>query len=83
MARIRKLAQLTQSIRPHKTEVDCYHQALAGDDGEVLLHLSTFGSDARKSQPKVSQTLQIDARIAAELIDVICETFPHLRSAAE
>lgn len=75
MARIRRIEPGTQNIRVHETEVDCAHQVVTDDDGTVYLHLSTFGSDERKSGHKSSQTIQIDKQIAARLRDLINETF--------
>lgn len=46
--------------------------------GQTLLQLSTFGSDTRKSDPKVSQTLQIDAARAGELMHLLRDAFPDL-----
>lgn len=78
MARIRSFDKGTQSIRPHDSLVDCFHSTLTDADGQTLLHLTTFGSDYRKSAPKSSQSLQIDVEMAGELLEVIYETFPTL-----
>lgn len=67
---------MSSSLTPHRTEVDCGFQVLDDHDGGHLLQLSTFGSDERKSSPKVSQTLQIDATRAEELIGILRQTFP-------
>jgi hypothetical protein len=76
MARVRKMEHGKQSIRAHTTEVDCYYNVVESDDGTKLLHLSTFGSDDRASQPKSSQSMQIDGRIARQLVAILLETFP-------
>lgn len=76
MARVRSLAQGTQSIRPHESEVDCFYNVLDQPDGTRLLHLSTFGSDQRQSKPKSSQSIQIDEEMARELIVLLETTFP-------
>jgi hypothetical protein len=76
MARVRKMEHGTQSIRPHKTEVDCFYNVVKSDDGTKLLHLSTFGSDDRASKPKSSQSIQIDGQIARQLVAILLETFP-------
>lgn len=78
MARIRSFEKGAQDVRPHASEVDCYHQVLVDGDGEALLHLSTFGSDQRQSKPKSSQVLQIDERSAAQLIRIMRSAFPRL-----
>lgn len=77
MARVRSIEQIASNVRSHPTEVDCGWQLLDSPDGR-LLQLSTYGSDARKSQPKVSQTLQFDRVAAAELIRALRSTFPGL-----
>ncbi|TSE01835.1 hypothetical protein FOS14_00070 [Skermania sp. ID1734] len=75
MARVRSLQPGTQSIRPHASEVDCFYNVI-DEGGKRLLHLSTFGSDLRKSVPKSSQSIQIDAELAHQLIDLLRQTFP-------
>lgn len=60
---------------PHPTEVDCTWQVISGPGGEKLLQLSTYGSDHRQSEPKVSQTIQIGREAAAELVVRLNETF--------
>jgi 5-methylcytosine-specific restriction protein B len=71
MARIRRIEKGAQSVTLHKTEVDCFYQVVAGDDGERYLHLTTFGSDNRKSKPKSSQSIQLSKAIADELVEII------------
>lgn len=80
MARVRSLAQGTQAIRPHETEVDCFYNVIDQPDGTRILHLSTFGSDDRQSRPKSSQSLQIDEEVARDLILLLESTFPGTRS---
>lgn len=76
MARVRSLGKGMQSVKAHPSEVDCYWQIIRSADGGRLLHLTTFGSDKRASVPKSSQSLQIDANIAQEIIQVLRSTFP-------
>lgn len=78
VARIRSVKQGTQSIRPHDSEVDCFYTIVHTTDGQRLLHLSTFGSDSRQSNPKSSQSIQIDEATAAKLIELMRTTFPNL-----
>lgn len=78
MARIRSIEPGTQAIRQHESEVDCYYKSIRADDGTTLLHLTTFGSDVRKSRPKSSQSIQIDREMAAKLIALLRDTFPGL-----
>lgn len=75
MARIRSLEKSSQSISPHKTEVDATFQIVVGPNGEPYFHLSTYGSDDRASLPKVSQTFQLDQSIATALVAELVATF--------
>ncbi|MFB7717398.1 Shedu immune nuclease family protein [Nocardia sp. NPDC056100] len=77
MARIRDLSPNKQRITAHSLDksVVCEHQAVEDADGAQLLHLSTFGSKDRVSHPKSSQSLQFDAKIAAQLTQVFRDTF--------
>ncbi|BCN43457.1 hypothetical protein [Prescottella equi] len=78
MARIRSISKGTQSIRPHDTLVDCFFDTVADENGDTLLHLTTFGSDYRRSKPKSSQSIQIDIAMAKQLVEVIYDAFPAL-----
>jgi hypothetical protein len=80
LARIRSLQRGTQDVHPHPSEVDCFYQVVQTNTGTKLLHLTTFGSDARQSAAKSSQSLQIDESTAAELLQVIYEVYPGLRT---
>lgn len=76
MARIRSLKEtVTDNSRLHPTEVDCTWQTTRTANGEVFVTLSTYGSDHRVSHPKVSQTIQLDREIAAELVRVLTAAF--------
>ncbi|PRX53565.1 hypothetical protein B0I32_127154 [Nonomuraea fuscirosea] len=75
MARVTEFFKTHQSGRPHPTEVECGYQLIAGADGNYL-QLSTYGSDGRQSEKKVSQTLQLDRERAALLLNIIKEAFP-------
>lgn len=76
MAIIRSIEPGTQRVNRHDSEVDCYYQTI--DDGERLLHLSTFGSDNRQSKPKSSQSIQLDRDMAVQLIEVLLKVFPDI-----
>lgn len=76
MARIRTIEPGTQSIRAHSSEVDCFYNFVNDETGARLVHLSTFGSDHRKSSPKSSQSIQLDQQMAERLIAVLLESFP-------
>lgn len=77
MARIRSIHPITSNVKPHPTLVDCGYQIVQSPEG-TLLHLSTYGSDQRKSEPKVSQTLQLDRKTASQLIEIMRQTFPEI-----
>jgi 5-methylcytosine-specific restriction protein B len=57
--------------------VDCEYQKVADGD-TVYLHLRRFGSDERKSENKVSQTMQFGREAAGQLLVAVRETFPGL-----
>ncbi|MET4430800.1 hypothetical protein ABIA65_004111 [Mycolicibacterium sp. 624] len=80
MARIRSIAQGQQTIRPHRSEVDCFYNVVQADDGALLLHLSTFGSDDRTSEPKSSQSIQVDEDNARQLVEILITTFPSIKN---
>lgn len=78
MARVRSFRPSSQHVLPHPTTVECEHRVV-GSGPDRLLHLSTFGSSARLSQRKSSQSLQLDITRARELVDIIIEAFPEIR----
>ncbi len=77
MARIRSFAQTSSNSSAHPTETDAQWSIVLNGKSS-LLQISTFGSDVRVSQPKVSQTLQFDRSSAALLKQAIEATFPGL-----
>ncbi len=76
MARVRSLQHGTQDVKVHASEVDCFYQVVMTSSGEKFVHLSTFGSDERHSKPKSSQSIQLDAVLARDLVDVLRRAFP-------
>ncbi len=78
MARVRSIQNGHQSVKAHPSEVDCFWQAVTSADGTKYLHLSSFGSDQRQSEPKSSQSLQFDREQAAALLNAIKNTFPRI-----
>jgi hypothetical protein len=48
-------------------------------DGEVLLHIATYGSAARAMPGKASQQIQFTESGAKDLLEAILTTFPALR----
>jgi hypothetical protein len=61
----------------HRTVVECGWQTLR-HNGETILQLSTYGSDERQSEKKVSQTIQLDRARAEELMNIVRQAFPDL-----
>ncbi len=75
MARIRSFTQVSSGSSVHPTETDAQWSIVRGPGGS-LLQISTYGSDSRASQPKVSQTVQLDREMAALLKEAIEIAFP-------
>jgi hypothetical protein len=75
MARVREIFPARGSGRVHPTEVDCGWQIIRGTDGSELLQLSTYGSDQRMSEKKVSQTIQFDKHSAKQLVEILRREF--------
>jgi Tfp pilus assembly protein PilX len=77
MAVIRSLVLGSRSASRHPTDVDAEYQAVNGAE-EKLFQISTFGSDDRASEPKVSQTIQLNEALAKDLLRAIRSVFPGL-----
>ncbi|WP_345542764.1 hypothetical protein [Microbacterium jejuense] len=75
MARIISVEDGHQDVRGHVSEVECYVQQVTTADGELLVHISTFGSVQRQSAPKSSQSMQFDLAAAAALVDRFVTAF--------
>lgn len=75
MARIRSFAEVSGRTHLHPTEVDAEWSVVETNEGVRFLQVSTFGSDSRASEPKVSQTIQLDEKLARELMAAIEKTF--------
>lgn len=76
MAIIRSLEPGHSAIRLNRTEVDCTYQVFDDQNHGRVLHLATYGSDDRKSTPKVSQVIQLDEVHARKLIKILQNHFP-------
>lgn len=76
MAIIRSMELGNANVRENRSEVDATYQIIETTSRGTLLHLATYGSDTRASEPKVSQVLQLDRRIALQLAELIRSTFP-------
>ncbi len=77
MARITEFFKAASNASAHPTNVECGWQVVLTQGGSIL-QLSTFGSDSRASEKKVSQTLQLDRAAAAELLGILHQVFPDL-----
>jgi hypothetical protein len=75
LALVRSLVWVQEGGHRHPTEVDCELRPVL-DDGRTYLQLSSFGSDLRKREKKVSQTLQFDREEALALAAYIHRLFP-------
>jgi hypothetical protein len=79
------VALITGTTRITK-ERDGIHQptecsaSIVSRNGERFLQLDTYGSSDRQLKGKVSQSIQISASAAAQVLALIYETFPALRS---
>ncbi|WP_460510476.1 hypothetical protein [Frigoribacterium salinisoli] len=80
MARITSFEPGAQEIQAHPSEVTCFHQIVLDSDGKRFLHLSTFGSQDRASKPKSSQSIQVGEEEAQELVQILLNAFPGIRS---
>ncbi len=75
MAIVRSLSEGAQAVKIHPTETDMFYQVVTTGDGRRYLHLTTFGSNARVATPKSSQSIQLDAKMAEELLRLLVDTF--------
>ena len=66
MAIVRSIDWIAEGGRVHPTEVDCEVRVIA-EEGQQYLQISSFGSDTRRREKKVSQTLQFGRDVALEL----------------
>ena len=75
MARIRSLIAVKSNVSVHPTEVDATFQTVFGSEGVTFFQLSTYGSDGRAREPKVSQTIQVDVDMAKVLVAELTKAF--------
>lgn len=66
MAVVRSLEATDERAALHPTEVDCELRSFVSK-GKSYLQISSFGSDDRRREKKVSQTLQFDRESALQL----------------
>lgn len=75
MARIKEIRILPPGSRIHPTEAPLELREIAGPNGTRLVQLTTLGSSNRISHEKPSQTIQIDAQSAEEIMNFIRRAF--------
>jgi hypothetical protein len=59
----------------HPTHVDAKLKVISTHGHEPIVQIDTFGSDQRKLEGKVSQTLQFSRESATELVKVLRQAF--------
>lgn len=77
MALIKNYQSVSSDAQRVHRPVTCGYRAFTVD-GRRILQLDTYGSTERKILDKVSQTIQLDADSARELLMIIEESFPGL-----
>jgi hypothetical protein len=75
MAKLTTFFQDRRASSEHPTEVECGWQVIDTPPNCRLLQLSTFGSEARLGERKVSQTIQLDEARARDLMEIMRRTF--------
>ena len=71
MALIKKLERLEKQRNHVHEEVGCTYTIFTDPMGNKILQLDTYGSVNREIRGKVSQSIQLDKRSAAELLKLI------------
>lgn len=77
MARIEEFHSIPSDARSVHGPVTCGHRTFIAD-GQRILQLDTYGSSERKIANKVSQSIQVDAEHARQLLDIIYDAFPEI-----
>ncbi len=78
MARIGEFTEMLGGDGNVHGEVECGYKTFVVD-GQTYLQLDTYGSEERKIQGKVSQSIQLDVTSAAYLMGVLRRTFPQIQ----
>lgn len=71
MALIRSLEPGKGSGRPPQSEVDGTYVVVDDRERGKILKITTYGSDMRKSGPKPSQVIELDAEMARKLVEIV------------
>jgi hypothetical protein len=77
MALIREYLSVPSDTQKLHGPVACGHRTFTVD-GQRILQLDTYGSAERVITGKVSQTIQLDAESARQLLEIITAAFPNL-----
>jgi hypothetical protein len=77
MALIKEFRSVTSDVQRVHGPVTCGHRIFTVD-GQRILQLDTYGSTERQIPDKISQSLQLDADSARELLAIIKNAFPDL-----
>lgn len=77
MALIKDFQSVSSDAQRLHGPVTCGYRAFTAD-GRRILQLDTYGSTERKILDKISQSIQLDADSARELLKIIEESFPGL-----
>ncbi|WNM35342.1 hypothetical protein RKE30_35750 [Streptomyces sp. Li-HN-5-11] len=77
MALIKEFQSVTSDAQRLHGPVTCGYRAFTLD-GRRVLQLDTYGSLDRKIPDKISQSIQLDAESARELLKIIEDCFPDL-----
>lgn len=75
MALVRDFVHVSKEANRVHSEVECGYLSFTAS-GRTYLQLDTYGSKGRKIPGKVSQSIQLDAHGARELVVLIRRTFP-------
>ncbi|MGW9496293.1 hypothetical protein ACWG5P_18190 [Streptomyces prasinus] len=75
MALIKEFQSVSSDTQRVHGPVMCGYRTFTAD-GRRLLQLDTYGSTDRKILDKISQSIQLDADGARELVKIIAASFP-------
>lgn len=78
------MALLRDFVKIHKNQNRVHDTVECGwtvfeKDGQTYLQLDTYGSSMRQIPGKISQSIQLDAQAAGELVGLIHSAFPASR----
>lgn len=77
MALIKEFQSVSSDVQRLHGPVTCGYRAFTVN-GQRILQLDTYGSSERKIPDKISQSIQLDADAARQLLKIIEDSFPGL-----